>query len=278
MSQIEKPKFSILIIDDEPDAMDTDLEFAKGLIESMGHEYVPHSDLNGKKTETILKENFIDVIITDKNLSDQQLSGIEVIKKIRENNPFIDIILYSGGGITQIEEEEIKKFHYVQIVQGKEISNELGSLIKKNMAKWDDISYLRGIVISLIVMLESQVHDFILEFYQISKKQSISFRTHILENRFFSFEGKKWALSRMIESSDYPKLLEYLGDLQTARNDLVHSHLHKTKKNCLKIKGKDEIIDKTKIMEYYEKGKNVSVKLQKLIEITEYKNFVLKTG
>ena len=272
MEQIEKPKFSILIIDDEPDSMDTDLTTAKGIVESMDHEYVLHTDQDGKGVECILSEKLIDVIITDKNLIDDELDGIEVVKKIREHNPFVDIIFYSGQGITDSEKEEIRKFHYVQIVDDKEISNELSLLIKKNMAKWDDMSYLRGIVISSIVILEGQVHDFILEYFKIPKEDHILFKTHILENRYFSFEGKKWALSKLIDGTKYPNLLNDLGELQTARNNLAHSHMHETKKNCLKIKGTEETVDKAKITNYIKKGKNVSKQLQELIKQTESRN------
>jgi len=276
MEQIEKPKFSILIIDDEPDTMETDLAVAKGIIESMDHEYVPYNDPDGKGAESILSEKLIDVIITDKNLIDDTLDGIAVIRKIRERNPFIDIIFYSGQGIT--EKDEVRKFHYVQIVDDKEISNELSLLIKKNMAKWDDISYLRGVVILLIVILEGRVHDFMVEHYKISKEDQISFKTHILENRNFSFEGKKWALSQLIKSKEYPDLLKNLGELQIARNELAHSHMHETKKNCLKVKGSDKILDKNAITGYYEQAKLAAKHLRNLIELTEYKNFVLKIG
>ncbi len=142
-------------------------------------------------------------------------------------------------------------------------------MIKKNLSKWDDISYLRGIVISLIINLEQMINHYILKYYKIPEDKITSFKTYVLENRYFSFEGKKWTLSKLIVSGDFPGLLTKLQNLQNARNQLAHSKLHDTIKNCLVINGTDTVINKNKIEEWYGDGKEVAKQLEKLIESTE---------
>ena len=277
MEQIEKPTISILVVDDEIDAMYSDLKFIEQAVKNMDYDYKQYDDPDGSKAVSLLSENLIDIVVTDKNLIYDTLDGIAVVKKIREHNPFVDILFYSGQGITDDEKKEISKFHYVEIVDDKDISNELHSLIKKNMAKWDDISYLRGVVISLIIILEGQLHDFILKYYKISKEDHVSFKTYILENRNFSFEGKKWALSKLIKSKDYPNLLKNLEELQTARNELAHSHLHKTKRNCLKVKDIEKIISKDTVINYYKQAKSATKQLENLFKNTKDENSLLNT-
>ncbi len=101
MSQIKKPKFSVLLVDDDPDSMDTDIEYAKGVVESTGHEFQFYVDKDGKGVVGILKDKLIDIIATDKNLIDDNLDGIKLIPKIRAENPYVDILFYSGQGITE---------------------------------------------------------------------------------------------------------------------------------------------------------------------------------
>jgi len=269
MSQIKKPKFSLLIVDDDPDSMITDVEAAKGIVESLDHEFKKHEDRDGRGVITILKENMIDIIATDKNLIDDELDGIKLVSKIRAENPYVDILFYSGQGISEADRKALENFSFVEIVDDKDISNQLRTMIRKNLAKWDDISYLRGIVISLIINLEQMINHFILKYYKIGEEKIPSFKTHIVENRSFSFEGKKWALSKLIVSEDFPGLLTKLGDLQHARNQLAHSKLHDTIKNCLVIEGTDTIIDKNKVEGYYIKGKEAAKQLEDLIESTE---------
>ena len=210
-------------MDDDPDSMYTDIETAKGIEELSEHEFVYHEDKDGKGVVKIMQENMIDLIVTDKNLLSDGVGGIKVVSQIRKENLYVDIIFYSGQGISDKDRKDLEEFPFVEIVDDKEISNQLSMMIRKNLSKWDDMSYLRGIVISLIINLERMVNCFILNHYKIPEEKIPSFIEHVLDNRYFSFEGKKWTLSHVIDKESFPGLLTKLGDLQCVRNELAHS-------------------------------------------------------
>lgn len=242
------------------------MQTVQSFVEGVGHSWDYHEDKNGKKVLEILENNMIDVIAADKNISSDEQEGIKLISKIRRKNPYTDILFYSGQGITDADKKQLEKYAFIEIIDDKEISNPLMTMVKKNLSKWDDISYLRGIVISLIIDIENLMNTFIMKYYKISGKLIQSFETNILQNRYFSYEGKKSVMSKLINKEDAPGLMNKLEKLQCARNELAHSVPHKTKKNCLIIDGTDVVIDKNKVAGYYEKGKDVSNQLEKLIE------------
>lgn len=246
-----------------------DVQLIGGFVKSVEHEFDYHSDTDGKKVPQILRDNMIDLIATDKNITSHEEDGIKLISKIRRQNPYVDILFYSGQGITEKDRKALEKHAFVEIINSKDIFKHVRMMIKKNLSKWDDISFLRGIVITLIVDLENQMNSFILKHYKIDEQNSQSFKTHILQNRYFSYEGKKWTLSKLIDHKKYPGLLNKLEKLQKARNELAHSVPHESEKNCLLIEGKGTIINKNYVTKIYNKGKEAAKLLEKLIENTK---------
>ena len=249
--------------------MHKDVKLVEGFVKSVKHEFGYYSDTNGKKVPRILSDNMIDIVATDKNITSHEEDGIKLISKIRRQSPYVDILFYSGQGITENDRKALEKYAFVEIINTKDIFKHLRMMIKKNLSKWDDISFLRGIVITLIVDLENQMNSFILKQYKIDKKNSQSFKTNVLQNRYFSFEGKKWALSKLIDPTKYPGLLKKLETLQKARNALAHSVPHESKKNCLLIEGKGTTIDKNYVTKIYNKGRETAKQLEELIENTK---------
>jgi len=80
----------ILVIDDEENIR----EILKEMLEIDGHEVIVAT--NGKEGLNATNANHFDVVITDIFMPEED--GIEIIMKMKKNDPGMKIIAISGGG------------------------------------------------------------------------------------------------------------------------------------------------------------------------------------
>lgn len=101
------PIENILIIDDEP----LMLHYLREFLERKG--YNVESADTGKKGLVALKESSFDVVITDMKLPD--ISGIEVIRKVKEHAPHTLVIVMTAYGTIEnaVEAMRLQAFHYI---------------------------------------------------------------------------------------------------------------------------------------------------------------------
>ena len=85
-----KNKLSILVVDDEKRVVDEITEFLKG------RKYNAYFATQPVKGLEILSKNEIDIVILDIKMP--QMSGLEMLKKIKELKPQTEIIMISGHG------------------------------------------------------------------------------------------------------------------------------------------------------------------------------------
>ena len=83
-------KISILVIDDEPRLVEEITEFLKA------RKYKTYSAGTPSGAFSILNSNSIDIVILDVRLP--EMSGLEVLDKIKSKNPDIEVIMISGHG------------------------------------------------------------------------------------------------------------------------------------------------------------------------------------
>jgi len=83
-------KMHILILDDEPSFNEELLEFIESMNFQAAAEELPYNALS------YLKTNQVDILILDIRLP--QMSGIEVLKKVRKSYPDLEVIMVTGHG------------------------------------------------------------------------------------------------------------------------------------------------------------------------------------
>jgi len=109
---ISKPMKKLLVVDD-------DLIIQKSIINLIGNGDVTTTAVSGgaKAYELLDRENF-DCLILDLGLAD--MSGFELIEKIRSNNKLasLPIIIYTGGELSKEEEEKLNRFANSIIIKG----------------------------------------------------------------------------------------------------------------------------------------------------------------
>lgn len=268
--------FTILLVEDRPEVMKSQIEEIEEYLRDEDFEPDIIIDKTGTKTRKTLEDNNVDIVVTDKNIVEEEKggeikSGMDVIKLITEIGNWTDVLFYSTRGFDRDKvREEIGNYGFVEIVEGKEIVDVLKKLIDKNLNRCQDIVYLRGMLLSKIIDLELTVNDLFVKYFNISDKKEEHFHNLVLENRF-SLEAKKTGLSKIINENteiklEFRELLKHLDDIAKQRNLLAHCKLHPTKKNTLITIGQEKVFDKKRIGEILEEIKSVSEDLDKLSE------------
>jgi len=85
-----KSKLNILIVDDEPRVVEEIKEFLKSI------KYTVFSANKPSEAFVVLEKNKVDIVILDIRLP--EMSGLEVLEKIKKKNPDIEVIMVSGHG------------------------------------------------------------------------------------------------------------------------------------------------------------------------------------
>ena len=96
MTIVNKRKFVILCVDDEP----TSLFVRSRVLEQAGYEVVPAA--SAAEALEALKSRSIDLVLTD--LLMPGMNGIELAREIKKQNPSLPVVLFSG--VNQIPPNE----------------------------------------------------------------------------------------------------------------------------------------------------------------------------
>lgn len=246
--------FTIIWVEDNPDAMTSQVEAIKEYLLEKNFEPNIVLDENGKELKDYLKKKqSIDLIVTDQNLTDK-IDGLKILKLLKQKKLLTDVLFYTTQqGLTP---DNVYNQHYgfVEFVKGKRaIVEPLKRLIDKSLRRYENIVFLRGIVISMIIDLELKVNEFFVKYFKIPKNNQDNFHNFILENRNNSLGGKVSTLDSIVEKhglkKELNKILQTIRELGNNRNLLAHCKADPKNKNVLICMGKGKTFDKNKINE-----------------------------
>ncbi|MBZ0199275.1 MAG: sigma-54 dependent transcriptional regulator [Ignavibacteriaceae bacterium] len=113
---------SVLIIDDE----ESQVESIKGFLKRRN--YNVYTAFNGADGLKIITENTIDVVLTDFRMPG--LSGLEVLKKVKEINPDIDVVVITAYGSVQDAVDIMKTGAYDYLTKPIDL-DDLESLLER---------------------------------------------------------------------------------------------------------------------------------------------------
>jgi hypothetical protein len=265
-----KQSYTIIWVEDNPDAMTSQIEEIKEYLQKRNFEPIVILDENGEVLKEYLKKKQpIEIIVTDQNLTDQ-IDGLSILKLLRKKKSLTDVLFYTTKqGITS---DDVYNLHYgfVEFVKGKSaIVGPLKRLIDKSLKRYEDIIFLRGMVISMIIDLELKVNEFFVNYFKIPKESQEHFHNFILENQYNSLGGKVITLENIMEGKglkkEFQKLVQNIRELANNRNLLAHCKTDPKNKNVLICMGKQKKFDKNKINEIIEKVNEVSEHLDEFI-------------
>lgn len=151
--------YNILHVDDSKEFIDGNGDVLNGLMEKVY--LVPHID-SYYNYDTFIKEfieksdefDFVkyDLVLVDYMLSDDEVSGMDVIRKIRQKNIYTDIIFYSSNydGMRENIKKELYDDEFVGGVyycDRDELNDKVMDIVSKSMKKAANISNIRGLII-----------------------------------------------------------------------------------------------------------------------------------
>ncbi|MHC1790260.1 response regulator [Solidesulfovibrio sp.] len=123
-------KIKLLLVDDEENFVNT-------LSERLKMRDVPSKVVySGEEALDAIKSDVPDVVVLDLRMPG--IDGMEVLRKVRQTNPDVRIVILTGHG-TEVNEEEAKKlgaFHYHK--KPVEIDELLGTVKKAYREKLED--------------------------------------------------------------------------------------------------------------------------------------------
>lgn len=263
------PTFTIIWVEDKPRAMKSQVDAIREYLKSKNFEPNIILDEDGKKFQKAITDKTpIDIVVTDKNLPDP-MDGITIIKILKQKGKLTDVLFYSAKGFNP---DDVRQEHYgfVEIVEGKEIEDQLKKLINKSLQRCEDIVFLRGMVISLIIDLELKVNEFFARYFEIPQDTLEHFHNFILENRYNSLAGKKSTLSKILKENkiekDFEGLSSQINTLGEERNLLAHCKANPKRKNVLICMGDEEEFNKRRINGILQRVNKASEHLENLIK------------
>ncbi len=271
MSTIGTDEFTIIIIDDDLPAVQSEIDEVKRYLNGKGITNVKILTYNsGEDIEGILAASTPDMILVDKSLREED-DGLKVVEKAREHSTLIDILLYSAKGFELKDYQEMTHYTSIQIYDDKTFSDQAKTLIDRNLSKWDDIIFLRGVVISRIIEIELKINEIFANYFKITDERKEHFNDLILENSSQSIQGKKLALRAILGINGLDSMWEgisgKLGNLQEHRNRLAHCKPCKQDgKIVLITMGTPKKYDKSTMVQLFADIKDVDSKLGEISE------------
>jgi DNA-binding NtrC family response regulator len=115
-------KLSVLIIDDEEVQRESIGSYLKR------RDYVIHTSENGEKGIDYVLRNVVDIVLTDFRMPG--LSGLDVLKKIKEINPEIDVVIVTAFGNVQDAVDLMKLGAYDYLTKPVDL-DELDSILER---------------------------------------------------------------------------------------------------------------------------------------------------
>lgn len=285
-----KQEFFILWVDDQPDAVRIQQEQIKGSFSDKYSEIdlVILESENNSDAKIKLEQNNVEIVVTDFNLEDGKgNSGLDLVSSIRRNYPAIDILFYHAGPLEKEDEKQAKNNEFIMIIEGKRnIADNLKVLIEKHLKRFNDIVFLRGMVLSNVIELELKMNEFLGVYLKIPDGRIEMFRNFVMENSANQISGKRSAIGNIIaENLDKEKklkirkefasfvvkeqllnLLQSLRYIEKTRNKLAHCKLATGRNNTVVFEGYEIEFKKSDIDSLLKKIRIASNTLDKFIK------------
>ncbi|GHT01933.1 hypothetical protein AGMMS49525_04190 [Bacteroidia bacterium] len=218
-------KYSILWFENEMDSMEPLVEDIKDYVENLGFKFSdPQIEQGGDNFDTIKYEDY-DLILMDYKLSDNEI-GSSLIKKIRDNQIYTDIVFYSSSTIPElrqaIHDQEIDGVYCVSRTADAFLSK-VKSIINVTVKKVLDLNNMRGLVMAEVSDFDDKMKQ-IISLYLAKQEADTSnrFLTERKEKLMADIKKKLEAL----EKSPLDQLIE--------SRDFEASHKWRTVKNIVK--------------------------------------------
>lgn len=244
--------YNILWIENEKEWLEPSLEFVKDVIEENGFELKYLEKSSEAEIEYLLKENEplkkFDLILVDFQL-DGGDRGNKIIENIRSHNIYTDVIFYSqdSEGVRQAIKDHWLDGIYCSSRNRDDFQDKFEKVFKTTIKKIQDISAMRGLVLSETSQLDNIIEEILIDFFEKrSKEEQEILKKYIIKDCLIkSHKGNTVKIDALNEDIKNSELVNH-------RLFDAHKKMRSAGK-ILEIIKNDSIIDKqTFIKEYKE--------------------------
>ena len=182
-------KYEILLFEDDSDYVIAIKDLLEDYLDDLGFELVLNVDEGDKFDELITKDDW-DLILMDYNLKSSR-KGDELIRRIRDNEFYTEIIFYS-------EDSKFDRDLRSDLIDGvffargrDSLREKVKKVIKLTLKKNQDVNNMRGLVIAETIDIETKMDDLILSYFGSPEGEMRKVFKKILEPNFVGFTTKK---------------------------------------------------------------------------------------
>ena len=267
----DKKSFKLAVVDSEPRLVTDEIENVRSFLSDKYCMELEPVTID-KRFESLDKiDDTVDIVIVHKRLRDAD--GVQLAGIIRSKHTLMDILVYSSGTITKEDLEHLTGYGMVETVRTRRFAGRLKNMIERSLSKWTDINYLRGITISRIIELETEINDVLKEvFLPFNEDRRQQFQDLVLENIDIPLQAKHRILKGMQDAEAKHRILKGMQDaeakpmfnlstlekLQKERNILAHSRKDSERSDYLVRMGHDEHITKERITNIFNRAEKFS--------------------
>lgn len=196
--------YNILWFENEQTAYETKRDFVKDILEEFSFNFPePRHEVDGANIDSIDYSKY-DLIIADMNL-DGNNKSMKLIDQIRNNQVLTEVLFYSSAGEEALR-AELAKYRidgaYCSGREDFEFEDKVRSVIETLIKKTQDLTNLRGLVMSEVSELDNLMEEIILEYY--SKKDCAS-------EAWIKFQNK---ILKKVEKSTKDKLIPKVEEIE----------------------------------------------------------------
>ncbi len=239
-----KLKYNILWFEDDPDIVNDEIgKSIRQYLQELGFIPMINHFVNGEKLDE-LPVNEYDLVISDLNLGVNE-TGDKLIKKIRDNSIFTEVLLYSATPkhIRDIITNNGQMIERISFSVGiRELPLKIKNVINLTIKKVQDVNNMRGLVIAESIDLEAKLEEIVDNYFEISLSSGL---TDIRNEAFNNICDKKinssqrnLDLAKNIKEQSVHTLIKddvlTVYDLYSALQGILKAHLAEINKNINK--------------------------------------------
>ena len=217
-----KIDYNVLWIEDDQSWYDTTLELFKGNLEEEGFELKSDRKDNIQQIRDLIHVNGLkkfDMLLIDFKLKNSD-SGDEIIKLIRDNNIYTDVLFYSSA-VENIKESISKHgLEGVYTTDRKDIETKFNAVFSTTIKKIQEVNTMRGLIIGETSDLDIEIEYLVMVLIEKQRKTEEELKKIIkekeydkLENRLKTFWKKYDNFQNYFSKLDAIKKWEILRDL-----------------------------------------------------------------
>ena len=237
-------------------------------IESKGFKMNDECTLDHRyaKWDQIFDAHEIDIVI----IGNYPNNAEDLARRVIQRNPLIDILLYGYDNARISAPTKYSKYGAIQVHYDSQYAKSAISMIRAHRHKWNDMVFLRGLVISQIVDIESHINNALLAYFCMESSRSEYFKDMILDNPAYSLEGKKQVLRKIVRDLHKPAwsgMDKKIENLQKNRNKLAHCEVDPDDPNRITSMNKEYHYDRSNMRNIIKEARLVREKLSHITEI-----------